>query len=145
MNRFQTRLTEHRLSLRRGQLQTLQVNVGRKCNQACRHCHVNAAPWRKEMMSAEVARRVGDWIRAHRPVVVDITGGAPELSEHFRFLVEIYDCDFNQMIGMQMCNGKPLFIWDVTPAYLEDWAIQTGDHCLACTAGCGSSCTGVVR
>jgi radical SAM/Cys-rich protein len=295
-------------------LQTLQVNVGRKCNQARRHCHVNAAPWRTEMMSAEVARRVGDWIRVHRPAVVDITGGAPELSEHFRFLVEtsreagcrvldrnnltiietaafgwlpeylaeheveivaslpcylednvnaqrgdgvfeksiaalrklnavgygtrlpldlvynplgaslpppqadleadyktelrrrygieftrlftitnqpiarfaedlrrqgqwdaylellansfnpatvdglmcrstlsigllgeVYDCDFNQMLGMQMRNGKPLFLWDVTPAYLEDWAIQTGDHCLACTAGCGSSCTGVVR
>jgi hypothetical protein len=60
-------------------------------------------------------------------------------------LGEIYDCDFNQMLGMQMRNGKPLFLWDVTPAYLEDWAIQTGDHCLACTAGCGSSCTGVVE
>jgi radical SAM/Cys-rich protein len=314
MNRFETKLTEHCLALSRGQLQTLQVNVGRKCNQACRHCHVNAAPWRTEMMSAEVARRVGDWIRTHRPTVVDITGGAPELSEHFRFLVEtsreagcrvmdrnnltiiestafgwlpeylaehevevvaslpcyleenvnaqrgdgvfeksiaalrklnavgygtrlpldlvynplgaslpppqadleadyktelrrrygieftrlftitnqpiarfaedlrrhgqwdtylellansfnpvtvqglmcrgtlsigllgeIYDCDFNQMLGMQLRNGKPLFLWDVTPADLEDWAIQTGDHCLACTAGSGSSCTGVVR
>jgi hypothetical protein len=50
--------------------------------------HVNAAPWRKEMMPAEVAHRVGDWICQHRPAVVDITGGAPELSEHFRFLVE---------------------------------------------------------
>jgi hypothetical protein len=60
-------------------------------------------------------------------------------------LGEVYDCDFNQMLGMQLRNGKPLFLWDVTPAYLDGWAIQTGDHCLACTAGCGSSCTGVVR
>jgi hypothetical protein len=58
---------------------------------------------------------------------------------------EVFDCDFNQMLGMQVCNGKPLFLWDVTPDYLEGWAIQTGEHCLACTAGCGSSCTGAVR
>lgn len=87
-NRFESKLDEHRLVLRRGQLQTLQINVGRKCNQICRHCHVDAAPWRKEMMPANVAHRVGEWIREHRPPVVDITGGAPELSEHFRYFVE---------------------------------------------------------
>src|SRR5260370_42586915 len=86
--RFETKLDEHSLVLRRGQLQTLQINVGRKCNQTCRHCHVDAAPWRTEMMPADIARRVGEWILEHRPPVVDITGGAPELSEHFRFLVE---------------------------------------------------------
>ena len=58
---------------------------------------------------------------------------------------ELYDCDFNQMLGMQMRNGKPLFLWDVTPKILEERAIQTGEHCLACTAGCGSSCTGALR
>jgi radical SAM/Cys-rich protein len=314
MNRFADRLTDHGLELRRGLLQTLQINVGRKCNQTCSHCHVGAAPWRKEMMPLHVARRVGDWIRAHRPATVDITGGAPELSEHFRFLVEtaresgchvmdrsnltiieteafgwlpeylanhevevvaslpcysaanvdaqrgsgvfeksiaalrklnavgygfklplnlvynplgaklpgpqaeleveyrvelrerfgieftrlftltnqpiarfaeelqreekwdgyldllansfnpatveglmcrntlsvgwmgeIFDCDFNQMLGMQVRNGKFLFLWDVTPDDLPGWDIQTGAHCLACTAGSGSSCTGAVR
>ena len=88
MNRCETQLAEHRLSLRRGQLQTLQVNVGRKCNQTCTHCHVDAAPWRTEMMPARIAQQVGEWIRAHRPPIVDITGGAPELTEHFRFFVE---------------------------------------------------------
>ena len=88
MNRFETKLAEHRLTLRRGGLQTLQVNVGRKCNQTCTHCHVDAAPWRTEMMPESVARRVGEWIREHRPAIVDITGGAPELSEHFRYFVE---------------------------------------------------------
>ena len=88
MTRFESKLARHRLSLCRGRLQTLQVNLGRKCNQACRHCHVDAAPWRREMMPAEVARRVGEWIRRHRPPVVDLTGGAPELSQHFRFLIE---------------------------------------------------------
>lgn len=314
MNRFVEKLTVHGQELRRGPIRTLQVNVGRKCNQACSHCHVDAAPWRKEMMPLAVARRVGDWIRAHRPATVDITGGAPELSEHFRYFVEtaratgchvidrnnltiietqgyawlpeylagngvevvaslpcytagnvdaqrgngvfdksiaalrklnavgygrdltlslvynplgpklpgsqaeleadyktelrrqfgieftrlftitnqpiarfaeelrrrdqwdeyldllanhfnpgtvdglmcrdtlsvgwmgeIFDCDFNQMLGMQLRNGRPLFLWDVTPDSLPGWEIQTGVHCLACTAGCGSSCTGAVR
>jgi radical SAM/Cys-rich protein len=58
---------------------------------------------------------------------------------------EIYDCDFNQMLGMQMRDSKPMFLWDVTPAELESWQIQTGVHCLACTAGCGSSCTGALE
>src|SRR5438552_3291136 len=57
---------------------------------------------------------------------------------------EIFDCDFNQMLKMQVRNGKPLYLWGVTPARLEGWDIQTGVHCLACTAGCGSSCTGAV-
>jgi radical SAM/Cys-rich protein len=311
MNRFEEKLAKHRVTLRRTRLQTLQINVGRKCNQACRHCHVDAAPWRTEMMDRATAERIGAWITEHRPEVVDITGGAPELSAHFRYLVEtgrgggakvidrnnltiieepefawlpeylaahdveviaslpcysaenvsqqrgagvfeksiaalrklnavgygtrhalhlvynpvgaklppeqaeleadykealvrdfgivfnrlftitnqpiarfaeglrrrgewdaylellanafnpatleglmcrhtlsvgyrgeIYDCDFNQMLGMQLHNRRPLFLWDVTPQSLGERAVATGVHCLACTAGVGSSCTG---
>jgi radical SAM/Cys-rich protein len=313
MNRFEEQLAVHGLTLRRAGLHTLQVNVGRKCNQACRHCHVDAGPWRTEMVSEKVAHRIGEWIETFRPEIVDITGGAPELSDFFRYFVEVsrgagarvidrcnltiieepaytelpdylagheveviaslpcytaenvakqrgqgvfeksisalrklnavgygtnralnlvynpigptlpapqaeletdykealerdfgivfnrlftitnqpiarfaedlrqqgrteeymslltssfnpvtvdelmcrstlsvgwtgevYDCDFNQMLGMQIRNGRPLYLWDVTPEYLEGWAIQTGAHCLACTAGCGSSCTGTL-
>jgi len=314
MNLFDEKLAAHHLTLKRGSLHTLQINVGRKCNQTCSHCHVDAEPWRTEMMPAEIARRVGRWIREHRPPVVDITGGAPELSEHFRYLVEtareagcqvidrnnltiietqafawlpeylaqhevevvaslpcycagnvnaqrgdgvfeksisalkklnavgygtklplnlvfnplgaklpgqqteleadykealyrefgivfnklltitnqpiarfaedlrqhgqwdaylellannfnpatvedlmcrttlsagwmgeIFDCDFNQMLKMQVRNGKPLYLWDVTPTSLEGWEIQTGIHCLACTAGCGLHGSGEIR
>jgi radical SAM/Cys-rich protein len=314
VNRFEHRLAEHGLALGRAGLQTLQLNVGRKCNQACRHCHVDAAPWRTEMMNVTTAQRVADWIQKHRPPIVDITGGAPELNEHFRFLVEtgrgagahvidrnnltiieesgfdylpgylakheveviaslpcysaenvnkqrgngvfeksisalrklnaagygtslplnlvynplgpnlpgpqqelegdykevllrdfgivfnqlytitnqpiarfaedlrrqgkwdeylellatsfnpetvaglmcrttlsvdyegrLYDCDFNQMLDMKIRNGRDLFLWDITPDTLTGREIQTGDHCLACTAGCGSSCTGALR
>jgi radical SAM/Cys-rich protein len=314
MNAFEAKLSAHGLALRRARLQTLQVNVGRKCNQACRHCHVDAGPWRAEMVGQNVARRIGEWIRQYEPEIVDITGGAPELSEFFRFFVEtargagahvidrcnltiieepgygdlpdylarqeveviaslpcytaenvakqrgagvfeksisalrklngvgygtrlplnlvynpvgpklpapqaeleadyqavlgqefgitfnrlytltnqpiarfaedlrrqgqtgeylallansfnpatveslmcrttlsvgwmgeVYDCDFNQMLGMQMQNGKPLFLWDVTPELLEGWVVRTGEHCLACTAGCGSSCGGALK
>lgn len=57
---------------------------------------------------------------------------------------EVCDCDFNQMLEMQLRNGNgsKLFLWDVTPEILDGWTIRTGEHCLACTAGCGSSCTG---
>ena len=313
VNRFETRLAEHDCTLQRGALITLQLNVGRKCNQACRHCHVDAAPWRTEMLAENTAARLEDWINTHKPAVVDITGGAPELSEHFRALVktsrnagcrvidrcnltifeedgfeslpnflaennveviaslpcyqpenvsrqrgngvfeksitalqtlnalgygtalplhlvynpvgptlppdqaelqadykealwhdfgivfnelftvtnqpiarfaedlrkhgksdeylellanhfnpaavdglmcrdtlsvgyqgELYDCDFNQMLDLQIANGKPLYLWDITPADLPGRPIRTGDHCLACTAGNGSSCTGTL-
>src|ERR1041385_2115597 len=87
MNRFEEKLAMTGLALRRSRLQTLQINVGRKCNQACRHCHVDAGPWRTEMVSEEVAHRIGNWIEQHRPEIVDITGGAPELSEFFRYFV----------------------------------------------------------
>ena len=312
-NRFERKLLEHGLSLKRGRLETLQINVGRQCNQACRHCHVDAAPWRTETINEVNAHRIGDWIKSHRPQVVDITGGAPELSRFFRYFVEtssragsrvidrnnltilsesgqedlpdflaanrveviaslpcyskenvnqqrgngvfdksiaglrklnaagygtnhalhlvynplgpklpgpqaeleadykqalkdefgivfnrlltitnqpiarfavdlrkqgkwddylnllanafnpatvdnvmcrntlsvgyggeLYDCDFNQMLDLRMRNGKPLFLWDVTPENLLDLNIQTDFHCLACTAGAGSSCTGAV-
>jgi radical SAM/Cys-rich protein len=60
---------------------------------------------------------------------------------------EVYDCDFNQQLGMQWLdngNGQPLFLWDIDPNSLEDREIMTGNHCFGCTAGAGSSCGGAV-
>jgi radical SAM/Cys-rich protein len=57
----------------------------------------------------------------------------------------LYDCDFNQMLGMAWGNGRDLFLWDVTPGDLPGRNIATGAHCLACTAGSGSSCTGALQ
>ncbi len=73
--------------LRRKELDTLQVNLGYKCNQACFHCHVNASPDRKEMMSGETIDDVIAFMRASGVTTLDLTGGAPELNEHFRRLV----------------------------------------------------------
>ncbi len=73
--------------LRRKALDTLQVNLGYKCNQSCFHCHVNASPDRKEMMSAETIDEVIAFMRASKVTTLDLTGGAPELNEHFRRLV----------------------------------------------------------
>ena len=313
MNRFEKILMDRDISIERGVLQVLQINVGRKCNQACRHCHVDAAPWRTETMNEETAEKIGVWIKKYKPKIVDITGGAPELSEHFKELVELsrsagchvidrnnltiieesgfewlaeflaqhqveiiaslpcyssknvirqrgngvfeksiralrrlnylgygedlilnlvynplgaslpppqqelefeyknalsrdfgiifnhlytmtnqpiarfaedlrsqgiwdaymdllaasfnplatgnlmcrntlsvgyrgelYDCDFNQMLNLQLENERALNLWDVTPETLPSHNIQTGDHCLACAAGNGSSCGGAL-
>ena len=313
MNRFEKQLQTHKASLKREALLTLQLNIGRQCNQACRHCHVDAAPWRTETLAPDIANHIKDWIRTHRPQTVDITGGAPELCPEFRGLVQtaskagcevidrcnltillednfewlpeffsqhdvtiiaslpcyqpknvnhqrgggvfdksiralqllnqhgygeshalhlvynpvgpslppdqseleadykealhcdfgihfdrlftitnqpiarfaedlrrqdkwdeylellsnsfnpesleslmcrstlsvshegdLFDCDFNQMLELNIRNGKPLKLWDITPADLEGRPILTGEHCLACTAGPGSSCTGAL-
>ena len=313
MNRFEEQLAKHELTLERGDLSTLQLNVGRQCNQACRHCHVDAAPWRTETMSLETAERIIEWIDQHRPETVDITGGAPELCEQFKPLVDasrnagcqvidrcnltileepgfdwlcdflashevtiiaslpcyqpenvnrqrgngvfetsirvlqklnglgygktiplhlvynpvgptlppaqdeleadykeslaeefgitfnrlftitnqpiarfaedlrsqgrwdeylsllansfnpqsteglmcrntlsvshegkLFDCDFNQMLELRMRNGRELHLWDISPKDLVGRQIITGEHCLACAAGSGSSCTGAL-
>ena len=71
----------------RARLETLQVNLGYRCNQACLHCHVNASPQRTETMDGETIDHVIAFLRAHRIKNLDITGGAPELNLHFRRLV----------------------------------------------------------
>ncbi len=73
--------------LRRGQLDTLQVNVGYRCNQSCLHCHVNAGPTRREEMQADIAELIVRYLDASQVSTLDITGGAPELNGQFRYLV----------------------------------------------------------
>ena len=74
-------------AIRRRRLETLQVNLGYKCNQSCVHCHVNAGPQRTESMSRETIGEVLHFMRASRIKKLDLTGGAPELNPHFRDLV----------------------------------------------------------
>jgi radical SAM/Cys-rich protein len=73
--------------LRRRALDTLQVNLGYVCNQTCLHCHVNAGPTRTESMTRETAEQVIAYLRASGAATLDLTGGAPELNPHFRWLV----------------------------------------------------------
>ncbi|HKQ62102.1 MAG TPA: arsenosugar biosynthesis radical SAM (seleno)protein ArsS [Candidatus Polarisedimenticolaceae bacterium] len=74
--------------LRAFQVTTLQVNVGKKCNQACRHCHVDASPLRTEVMPDEVFEACLDVLARHPQLAtLDITGGAPELHPRFREMV----------------------------------------------------------
>jgi len=72
---------------RRGKLETLQVNLGYKCNQSCLHCHVNAGPRRTELMDADTARLVIEVLHRRSIRTLDLTGGAPELNPHFRWIV----------------------------------------------------------
>jgi radical SAM/Cys-rich protein len=317
MNRFSERLAAQGLELRRGRAEILQVNVGKLCNLTCMHCHVNAGPKRKEIMTRETIDRIIDWLAKTEIPTVDLTGGAPEMIPDFRYFVErakalqpsrhvidrcnltillepgyedladflakrqveiiasmpcysaenvnaqrgegvfegsikalqllnslgygydtelplhlvynpmgaslpapqaeletnykrelakhfgivfnnlytitnlpigrfaaylrhnnkleeymrllidnfnpataqglmcrntvsvgwrgeVYDCDFNQQLGMQWKNGAPIFLWDVDPSKIDNRKIMTGDHCLGCTAGAGSSCGGAL-
>jgi radical SAM/Cys-rich protein len=88
---FNKALQRHGLgeALNRAQVHTLQINVGKRCNQACHHCHVDAGPKRTEQMTRATAERLITLLEASPEVaVVDITGGAPELNPQFRYLVE---------------------------------------------------------
>src|SRR3989442_4037801 len=317
MNRFGQKLREHSIWLRRARTEILQVNVGKLCNLTCVHCHVNAGPKRKEIMSRETIDRIIDWLAKTHIPIVDLTGGAPEMIPDLRYFIEqvkslqphrhiidrcnltillergyddlapflarnkveiiasmpcysrenvnaqrgegvfegsiavlqllnllgygtdpdlplhliynpmgaflppsqaeletdykrelkkhfgivfnnlytltnlpigrfarylrhnnklyeymelliqafnpatidglmcrntisvgwrgeVYDCDFNQQLGMQWNNGAPIFLWDVDPEKIENREIMTGDHCFGCTAGAGSSCGGAI-
>jgi len=317
MNRFAQKLAQHSLSLRRGRPEILQVNVGKLCNLTCVHCHVNAGPKRKEIMSRDTIDRIIDWLAKTDVSVVDLTGGAPEMIPDFRYFIErvkelqparhvidrcnltillergyeglaeclannkveiiasmpcysadnvnaqrgegvfegsiaalqllnslgygihaelplhlvynpvgaflpllqaeletdykrelkkhfgivfnnlytltnlpigrfaaylrhndklaqymellidafnpatisglmcrntisvgwrgeVYDCDFNQQLGMQWENGGPVFLWNVNPNKIDKREIMTGDHCFGCTAGAGSTCCGAI-
>jgi radical SAM/Cys-rich protein len=317
MNRFAQKLGEHSISLHRARPEILQVNVGKLCNLTCVHCHVNAGPKRKEIMTRETIDRVIDWLNRSDIPIVDLTGGAPEMIPDFRYFVErvcalqsarhvidrcnltiliergcedlavflarnkieiiasmpcysaenvdaqrgqgvfdgsiaalqllnslgygvdvdlplhlvynpvgpflpgsqseleadfkrelaghfgivfdklytianlpigrfaaylrhsnkldeymkllmdafnpatveglmcrntisvgwrgeVYDCDFNQQLGMQWENGKRLFLWDIAPDKIDNREIMTGNHCFGCTAGAGSSCGGAL-
>jgi radical SAM/Cys-rich protein len=74
--------------IRRGRLETLQVNLGYRCNQKCLHCHVNAGPDRREMMERQTVDLIVAYLCSSGTRKLDLTGGAPELNPHFRELVD---------------------------------------------------------
>jgi len=74
--------------IKRDYLETLQINIGYKCNQACSHCHVDAGPNRTEMMSDDIIKLIPKVIKANKIKLLDITGGAPELHPKFKQLVK---------------------------------------------------------
>ncbi len=84
---FEETLAAHGLELRASTVETLQVNVGKLCNQACKHCHVDASPARTEVMPRDTVELVLAALIRFRFQTLDITGGAPELNPSFRYLV----------------------------------------------------------
>ena len=88
VNRFAQKLREQSISLRRAHPEILQVNVGKLCNLTCVHCHVNAGPKRKEIMTRQTVDRIIDWLANTEIPKVDLTGGAPEMIPGFRYFIE---------------------------------------------------------
>ena len=104
---FGDRLRREYGSLTRSVVDTVQINLGKLCNQACLHCHVDAGPQRTEIMSRDMADLALDFTRAARAGTVDLTGGAPELNPSFRALVEANRRDGRHVIDR--CNLTVLF------------------------------------
>ncbi len=104
-NRFESTLAEHDKALVRDTPRILQINVGKICNLTCIHCHVNAGPKRKEIMSGETADHILAWLEENPIETVDLTGGAPEMIPDFRRLV-----DRVHTMGLHMIDRSNLTI-----------------------------------
>jgi len=108
---FETTLNSHGwVGLRAHEVTTLQVNIGKFCNQVCRHCHVDAGPHRlREQMSRETAELVVRVLRDHPSIKsVDVTGGAPELNPNFRYMVD--EATEMKREVIDRCNLTVLFV-----------------------------------
>jgi radical SAM/Cys-rich protein len=88
MNRFAQKIAQNSLSLQHIRTEVLQINVGKLCNLTCVHCHVNAGPKRKEIMTRETIERIIAWLAQTDIPTVDLTGGAPEMIPDFRYFIE---------------------------------------------------------
>lgn len=111
--------------LRALRIDTLQVNVGKLCNQTCTHCHVDAGPARTEIMTRETADAVLDAVWRNPEIrTVDITGGAPEMNPHFEYLVE--QCRAMGRRVMDRCNLTVFFVRGKQhlPKFLADHQVE---------------------
>ncbi len=95
-----------------------QINVGKMCNQVCKHCHVDAGPDRKEIMTQETMQQCLDALKGTDISTVDLTGGAPEMNPHFRWFVEelsklgkkiIVRCNLTIILANPKYNDLPDF------------------------------------
>ncbi len=114
-------------ALRRGRLETVQVNLGYLCNQSCLHCHVGAGPLRKELMDRATIGQVISYLRDSKAGTLDLTGGAPEMNPHFRYLVGAA-----RELGVRVIDRCNLTILE-QPGY-EDMAQFLAGHQVEITA-----------
>jgi hypothetical protein len=122
------------------QIDILQINLGLRCNQQCIHCHLEASPLRRETMEWPIMELALEAANHSHCRLVDLTGGAPELS--IGWDGTLYDCDFNLALGLPVNHGAPDHIKSFRLSDLSLRRIVTGEHCFGCTAGSGSSCQG---
>lgn len=105
---FDQTLKKYKVNSERNLINTLQLNIGKKCNQSCTHCHVNAGPGRTEEMTKETIDRIIGLLKLSKNIkTVDITGGAPELNKNFPYLIEeLHKLNINII---DRCNLSVLF------------------------------------
>jgi radical SAM/Cys-rich protein len=97
-------------------LDILQINVGKMCNQVCTHCHVDAGPDRKEIMTQETMQQIVDLVEKHTFTTLDLTGGAPEMNPNFRWFIEAVRAVDQQINIIVRCN---LTIIRANPKYYD--------------------------
>ncbi|MBE9502817.1 MAG: arsenosugar biosynthesis radical SAM protein ArsS [Proteobacteria bacterium] len=125
-------LSEHDLDWPvRDKLETLQVNMGRLCNMTCLHCHVNAGPHAKEVMTGDTANKIIQFLFKYHVKTLDITGGAPEMAPPFRGLVTVAKDLVDEIIVR--CNLTILF--EEGMESLPDFYKDHGVH-LVCSLPC---------
>jgi radical SAM/Cys-rich protein len=128
---FAEKIRQNGDSFRKRKVDVLQINMGKYCNQACLHCHVEAGPSRKEMMTLETVESVLRFLEKSDIKKVDITGGAPELNPHFDTLVE--RCVQLGRHVMDRCNLTVIF--EPGKGYLPDF-FQKNRVELICSLPC---------
>ena len=119
LDRFTDYLKKDQLfPLKPTQIDTFQINLGKMCNQVCKHCHVDAGPDRKEIMTKETMQQCLDVIKSHDFKIVDLTGGAPEMNPNFRwFVTELHQlgvhiivrCNLTIILANPKYNDLPEF------------------------------------
>ncbi len=128
---FADRLSADGQTLTRRAITTLQINVGKMCNLACHHCHVEAGPGRTEIMTWQTMQNILGWLKRYKDElgieVVDLTGGAPEMNPHFRDLVIAI-----KRLGLHVIDRCNLTIL-LEPGY-EDLALFLAENQVEVTA-----------
>jgi radical SAM/Cys-rich protein len=122
---FTAKLRKSEISLERNSIETLQVNLGKLCNQACNHCHVEAGPNRSEIMELRTIDKILELLALEPQIrTVDLTGGAPELNPHFRHIVKHIKEMGKDVIDR--CNLTVLFVSGQkdTALFLRDQKVQ---------------------
>lgn len=120
--KFDTRLQEAAIfPLTATEVEIVQVNLGKMCNQTCKHCHVDAGPDRREIMTRETMGQLLDLLRGSAVQVVDLTGGAPEMNPNFRWFVSeiaamgktsMVRCNLTIILANKSYNDLPQFFKD---------------------------------
>jgi radical SAM/Cys-rich protein len=105
-------------------IETLQINLGKKCNQTCRHCHVDAGPDRLEIMPAEIVDACLRVFLDHPVPTLDITGGAPELHPEFRRIVETGSASGRRVIDRCNLTITRLPNYRYLPAFLAEHRVE---------------------